>query len=242
MVALGTLGFLALAAGIVMLIVNAIRKRPLRTWGIVAGAGMVALIVGVSLSPATPSPTQPDTSTPGAATTYTLSIIVSPSGAGSVSPPGGNYEPGVEVMLTASSATDYTFDHWSGSISDTTPTIAIMMDSNKTVTAHFKLSPITITATQLVDEWNANEYAAKQKYLNRTLEVSGRISRISESSGQGYIAFQVPGFFDAVHAYFLPDQKEIAMTLSQNDEVTVIGICKGKGVFTIDLKQCRIYR
>lgn len=242
MVALGILGLLALAVGILMLIVNAIRKKPLRTWGVVAGAGLLALVIGVSLSPATPSPTQPDSSTPAAATTYAVTVAVSPSGAGSVSPAGGNYESGVQVVLTATPATDYTFDYWSGSTSGTIPTTTIMMDSNKSVTAHFKLSPIRVTAAQLADEWNANEYAARQKYLNRTLEVSGRIQSISESSGQGYIAFQVPGFFDAVHAYFLPDQKEIAMTLSQNDEITVIGICKGKGVFTIDLKECRIVK
>lgn len=240
MEALSVLGFLALVVGIIMLIVNAIRRKGLRTWGVVAAAGLAALVVGASLSPATRAPTQPDTSGPTARTTYKLSVTVSPAGAGSVSPSSSRYESGVQVTITGSPAADYTFDYWGGSASGTTPTTTITMDSDKSVTAHFKLAPIRITAVQLADEWNANEYAARQKYLNRTLEVTGRISTISESSGQGYIAFQLPGFFDAVHAYFAPDQKEIAMTLSRNDEVTVIGICKGKGVFTIDLKECRV--
>jgi len=57
MAALGVIGFLALTAGIIMLIVSAVRKKKVRTWGIVAGLGLVAFIVGMSLSPSAPSPT-----------------------------------------------------------------------------------------------------------------------------------------------------------------------------------------
>jgi uncharacterized repeat protein (TIGR02543 family) len=75
------------------------------------------------------------------AETYTLTTVVSPSGAGSVSPSGGEYESGAQVILTASPASGYTFDHWSGSESGTTPTITITMDSDKSLTAHFETIP-----------------------------------------------------------------------------------------------------
>ena len=70
--------------------------------------------------------------------TPTLSVSVSPSGAGSVSPAGGEYESGVQITLTASPASGYTFDHWSGDVSGTSPTIVITMDSNKDITAYFE--------------------------------------------------------------------------------------------------------
>jgi len=73
--------------------------------------------------------------------TYTLSVSVSPSGAGSVSPSSGEYESGVQVTLTASPASGYTFDYWSGSASGTTSTITIIMDSDKSLTAHFETIP-----------------------------------------------------------------------------------------------------
>jgi len=73
--------------------------------------------------------------------TYTLHTIVSPSGAGSVSPSGGEYESGVQVTLTASPASGYTFDYWSGSASGESPTVTITMDSSKSLTANFKTSP-----------------------------------------------------------------------------------------------------
>jgi len=81
--------------------------------------------------------------------TYTLTINVSPPGAGSVSPSGGQYDSGVPVTLTVTPASGYTFDYWTGSAAGTTPTITITMDSNKSLTAHFKATPPTITKVTL---------------------------------------------------------------------------------------------
>jgi hypothetical protein len=84
---------------------------------------------------------------PAAADTYTLTVVVSPSEAGSVSPSSGEYEPGVQVTLIASPASGYIFDHWSGSASDTTATVTITMDSNKSLIAKFKATNQTHTLT-----------------------------------------------------------------------------------------------
>ncbi len=46
---LGLTGFLAISIGVLMLVVSAIRKKGLRTWGIVAGGGLVLFIIGLSL-------------------------------------------------------------------------------------------------------------------------------------------------------------------------------------------------
>jgi uncharacterized repeat protein (TIGR02543 family) len=73
--------------------------------------------------------------------THTLTINISPPGAGSVFPSGGEYESGVQVTLTASPAIGYTFENWSGSASGTTSTITITMDSDKSLTAHFETAP-----------------------------------------------------------------------------------------------------
>jgi len=91
----------------------------------------IAIIVAIVITrPLPPTPT------------YTLSVSVSPSGAGAVSPSGGEYDPGAKVTLTASPASGYTFDYWSGSASGTTPTVTITMDSDKSLTANFETAPI----------------------------------------------------------------------------------------------------
>jgi len=74
---------------------------------------------------------------------YTLTVNVSPAGTGSVSPSGGQYVDGTVVTLTATPASGYNFDHWSGSASGSNPTTSITMNSNESVTAHF-VSAITV--------------------------------------------------------------------------------------------------
>ena len=68
---------------------------------------------------------------------YTLTTSVSPSGAGSVSPSGGEYDAGSSVSLSAEANSGYVFDYWSGSASGTGPNISITMDSDKNVIANF---------------------------------------------------------------------------------------------------------
>lgn len=49
--ALIPIGFLALVVGVVALIVNAIRKRSIKRWGIIAAAGLGLLIIGCVIAP-----------------------------------------------------------------------------------------------------------------------------------------------------------------------------------------------
>ncbi|MDO8716305.1 MAG: hypothetical protein Q7J73_05810 [Dehalococcoidales bacterium] len=71
---------------------------------------------------------------------YTLSVGISPSGAGLVSPPGGEYVSGLQVTLTATPTSGYIFDYWDGAITGTSPLAAVTMNSNKSINAHFKPS------------------------------------------------------------------------------------------------------
>jgi|GEM_PF-2308230 len=75
----------------------------------------------------------------GGGTTYSLSVNVSPQGAGTVSlnPAGGVYTAGTQVTLTAIPNSGYAFSSWSGALSGTTNPATIIMNSNKTVTAVF---------------------------------------------------------------------------------------------------------
>lgn len=75
----------------------------------------------------------------GGGTTYTLLTAASPSGTGSVAPAGtSTYASGAIVQLTATPATGYRFDHWTGSASGSTNPLNITMNANKTVTAQFE--------------------------------------------------------------------------------------------------------
>jgi len=122
---------------------------------------IIAAIVITNLREPTPS-----------AETYTLITNISPSGAGSVSPSGGEYESGVQVTLTASPVGGYTFDHWSGSASGTTSTITITMDSDKSLTANFETAPSDVIS------WDE-----AQDHIGERLTVCGPVKSTYYSSG-----------------------------------------------------------
>ena len=122
---------------------------------------------------------------------YTLSTVVSPSEAGSVSPSGGEYESGDQVTLTASPASVYNFDYWSGDASGTTATITVTMDSDKSVTANFETAPIDAISC----------YEAKDHIGERTTVYGTVVSAnyASGSSGQ-------PTFLNMCYAYPNPNR------------------------------------
>ena len=77
---------------------------------------------------------------------YTLSMSVDPVAGGSVgavpSPP---YYYGTVVTLTASANPGYSFDHWSGDASGTSPVATVTMTGDRSVTAHFTQNQYTLT-------------------------------------------------------------------------------------------------
>ena len=79
---------------------------------------------------------------------YTLSASSSPTGGGDISPAIGTYQKGVEVLITASPASGYRFDHWEGGASGTSSTLHLVIDGNKKLTAFFvKTYTLTVSCT-----------------------------------------------------------------------------------------------
>jgi hypothetical protein len=133
--------------------------------GIIVGS-IVAVIVIIVIATHTLTPT------------YTLSVSVSPSGAGSISPLGGEYKSGTQVVLIASPASGYIFDHWSGSASGTSSAITIMVDADKSITANFATIPAVrqvLFSDDFSDEdsgWVTYDYYdGRVAYLNGCLDI-----------------------------------------------------------------------
>lgn len=66
-----------------------------------------------------------------------LEVVVNPVGSGVISPQEEQFEEGTEITLQVEPVDGYKFDQWSGDISGDSPEIKIVMDTNKSVTAHF---------------------------------------------------------------------------------------------------------
>ena len=105
--------------------------------GIIVGCIIAVIGVAGIVMSGRPATSPEPHSTP----TYTLSVSVSPAGAGWVSPSSGEYESGTQITLTASAASGYAFDYWSGGTSGTSPTTVVTMYFDRSITAHFKAIP-----------------------------------------------------------------------------------------------------
>jgi uncharacterized repeat protein (TIGR02543 family) len=90
---------------------------------------------------------------PASGQPYTLTTFVNPPGTGTVAPSGGQFESGVQVIITAIPASGYTFYCWTGNASDTSPTINITMNQDYSITANFVAASVdrhnlTISSTE----------------------------------------------------------------------------------------------
>src|SRR5665648_727794 len=81
-----------------------------------------------------------------AATYYTLTMAVNPSGGGTTSPAVGahpGYTENQVVNINATPATGYHFVNWTGAVTGSVNPTTVTMDANKTVTANFELDAAT---------------------------------------------------------------------------------------------------
>jgi len=82
---------------------------------------------------------------------YDLTVNVVGNGSVTLDPPGGTYDEGTVVQLTADPDPGWAFDGWSGDLSGSTNPENITMDANKSVTATFELLPTPENWTSYVD-------------------------------------------------------------------------------------------
>jgi hypothetical protein len=75
----------------------------------------------------------------------TLTVNVTGQGDVALDPPGGMYDYGTSVQLTANAASDWGFDHWEGDLTGSTNPATLLMNGPKNVTAVFVINQYTLT-------------------------------------------------------------------------------------------------
>jgi hypothetical protein len=117
---------------------------------------------------------------------YTLSVNISPPGAGSVSSSGGDYESGEQVTLTVYPASNYTFDRWGGDASGNASTITITMDSDRGLIVNFKAIYTLTTYVYPPEAGSASPAYAEYE--------SGALVTLNATPASGYIFQRWSGF------------------------------------------------
>jgi hypothetical protein len=120
---------------------------------------------------------------------YSLSLDVSPSGAGSVSPAGGKYLRGVQVTLTATPASGYRFANWTGDVGTVTnvnsASALISMSGDCSVTANFALDIIEIRDWYDLDAVRDNLNGSYLLMNDLDSTVAGYMELASKTANEG---------------------------------------------------------
>jgi len=189
----------------------------------------------ITAPPAEAPPTAPPTEQP-TPTTLTLSVSVSPSGAGSVSPSSGQYELGVQMTLTAIPASGYTFDYWGGDASGSSPTTAITMDSNKSITAHFKLAetPPTHPTSEEPSTPEPAEFVVSDLSISpgeviagESVTISFDVANSGGTTGTHTVTLKVNGSEIAT--------KSLTLDAEQSQRVTFTAKTESGGTYTVEV-------
>lgn len=145
---------------------------------------------------------------------YSLSVGISPSIGGSVSPASGQYDPGQSITLTATSNNGYEFDRWSGDASGygSSPVISIIINKNFNVIAVFRLSDVNPPP----DEYILTTFVEPGNGGYLILDPSGSIYQ--ESTLVTITAFSYEGFQFDHWGGALSGNKTIETILINSDE------------------------
>ncbi len=116
---------------------------------------------------------QTDTCARDHATQFAINITAT-NGTIAKSPDKATYDTGSTVQLTATPATGYQFDGWSGDASGTTNPVSVTMNSAKNITAQFSLMPIdTLNPSEELAASASWEAISDGGVSTATLDVTG---------------------------------------------------------------------
>ncbi len=95
--------------------------------------------------------------------------------------------------------------------------------------------PIEISADQLLREYKENEPKANDAYKGKVVQVSGPVKRVTE----GWVELKGAGQFEflTVDCHF--DDRKVMASFSGGSQVTIKGVCDGKGFGGINIRRCQ---
>ncbi|MEO8416389.1 MAG: hypothetical protein ABI472_22190 [Ginsengibacter sp.] len=106
----------------------------------------------------------------------------------------------------------------------------------RTIEADYSLS-----ATNLMDDFNKDEAAANLKYLNKVISVKGKVSdiKLEQSTGQATIILDSGDPIASITCSFYADEAGSVKQIKEGEEIVVKGKCTGK-LTDIILNKCSI--
>jgi hypothetical protein len=172
---------------------------------------------------------------------YTLDVAVDPVAGGTVAkvPDQMSYQHGEGVQLTAAAAAGFNFINWSGDLTGSTNPETIVMEGDRSVTAHFAEPMVTqpIVISQIYGGGGNSGADYKNDYVelfnrgNVTVNVTGWSIQYASASGSTWFSTNLVGSIPAGR-YFLVQQAAGAggtLDLPSPDGIGTIGLSATDG-------------
>ena len=100
---------------------------------------------------------------------------------------------------------------------------------------------IELSSISLYNQYEANEVSADEKFKGKKLAVSGVIGEIGKDVlDNPYLSLDID-FLKNVNCYFDDKNNKVISRLSKGQRVTIIGVCRGKILLDVVLKDCEVW-
>ena len=153
---------------------------------------------------------------------YELTTSVEPADSGTVSP-GGTYNEGSNIRVTATPKEGYIFDRWSGDASGSSTEQTVVMNADKNVTAHFKIKEPEEKEPPVEPEPEPVYYTltvkAEPSYAGSVTPSEGKFK---EGTVVNLIATPQPGYAVKVWSGDVSGiSNSVVVTMNEDKEITV---------------------
>ena len=102
-----------------------------------------------------------------------------------------------------------------------------------------------VTADEMRDEYKKNEIAADQKYKDKLVQVTGKVTKVEKTPILGYYVGLGSDHEDAgldVMCYLDASAEADAGNLNAGDSVTLLGYCRGRTLGVLNFKSCVVVK
>jgi tRNA_anti-like len=108
-------------------------------------------------------------------------------------------------------------------------------DSPYLIKADFEITP-----EKLYSDYEVNEVAADEKYIGKTVALTGTINDIGKNVlDKPYISFE-KGYLKSVTCYFSDDDVEQIASLEKGQTIIIVGNCRGLTLTNVVMVDCKI--
>ena len=103
--------------------------------------------------------------------------------------------------------------------------IAYYMYNKPVESLNNKTADVTVTADQLLADYESDEATANGKYLGKVVQVTGKVTEVSNQEGKNKIHFETSNPISVVITEL--DEGNTLEGVNAGDEATVKGLCSG---------------